>query len=77
MRPLLDINGGNADLERCSSVCEFTSGCFFGEKNRGGLHLEQCPAKEEAALCPLPQGLGVFGAGWDWGAELRLEFGAD
>lgn len=50
---------------------------FLGKKTRGGLHLEQCPAKEEAALCPLPQGLGVFGAGWDWGAELRLEFGAD
>lgn len=47
---------------------------------QGELHLEQClPKEEEAALCPLPQGLAVFRAGRDWGAEPRqgLGFGAD
>lgn len=62
---------------RGAALCVNSLQAVFWGKKQGGLHLEQCPAKEEAALCPLPQGLGVFGAGWDWGAELRLEFGAD
>lgn len=62
------------------SVKSLQAGFWGRGFHRVELHLGQCPPEEEeAALCPLPQGHGVFGAAQAWGAEPRqeLRFGAD